>query len=81
MVGGLVADLTPWLLLGVLCTGRPDIDRVCRGVEIPAETRAECLGHAAAIRSMLPAHIRLIWQECQSERQQAARRAAQDRKG
>jgi hypothetical protein len=26
---------------------------------------------------MLPAHIRLIWQECQSERQQAARRAAQ----
>jgi hypothetical protein len=29
---------------------------------------------------MLPVHIRLIWQECQSERQQAARRAAQGRK-
>ena len=76
-----MADLTPWLLLGVLCTGRPDVDRVCRGVEIPAETHQECRQHAAAIRSMLPPHIRLIWQECQSERQQAARRAAQDRKG
>jgi hypothetical protein len=28
---------------------------------------------------MLPAHIRLIWQECQSESQQTARRAAQQK--
>ena len=80
MDGAAVADLTPWVMLGVLCTGQHGIDRHCGGVEIPAQTRAECLQHAATIRQMLPTHIRLIWQECQSERQQAARRAAQGRK-